>query len=228
MPYFPAFLDLRGRPCLVVGAGGVGRRKIQRLLHCQAHPLIVVEPDPDDDLIRDHEMSRAITLHQRTFQSSDIQGTFLVVASTSNPEVNSQIGHLCHEQNILCNVVDQPGLCSLVWPSMVNRGDLALAVTTGGASPALTRRIREHLEGQFGPEYATWLKLLKLLRPAIIALGCSQRDNSSVFRSLTDNNVLEAIIRGDGPDLLALLQERLPPDLHPFAREVLHELEFSL
>lgn len=228
MPFFPAFLDLRGRPCLVVGAGRVGRRKIQRLLHCQAHPLVVVEPDPDDDLLRDPEMSRAITLHQRTFKSSDVQGAFLVVASTSSPEVNSQIGNVCHEQNILCNVVDQPGLCSLVWPSLINQGDLALAVTTGGASPALTRRIREHLEEQFGPEYATWLKLLKMLRPALIALGSPQKENSSVFKSLTDDQVLKAIIRDEGPELLALLQERLPPDLHPFAREVLHELEFSL
>lgn len=228
MPYFPAFLDLRGRPCLVVGAGRVGRRKMQRLMHCQASPLIVVEPDPADGLIHDPEMSRAITLHIRAFQSNDVQGAFLVVASTSNPEVNSHIGNLCHEKKILCNVVDQPELCSLVWPSLVNRGDLALAVTTGGASPALTRRIRQQLEGQFGPEYATWLKLLKMLRPALIALGSPQRENSSVFRSLTDDSVLEAIIRDEGPELLALLQDRLPPDLHPFAREVLHELEFSL
>ena len=212
----------------MVGAGRVGRRKVHRLLHCQAHPLIVVEPDPDEDLLRDPEMSRAITLHQRTFQPSDVQGAFLVVASTSNPEVNSQIGNVCHEQNILCNVVDQPGLCSLVWPSLINQGDLALAVTTGGASPALTRRIRENLEGQFGPEYATWLKLLKMLRPALFALGSPQKENSSVFRSLTDDSVLEAITRDEGPELLALLQERLPPDLHSFAREVLHELEFSL
>ncbi|MFO7875228.1 MAG: bifunctional precorrin-2 dehydrogenase/sirohydrochlorin ferrochelatase [Desulfovermiculus sp.] len=228
MPYFPAFLDLRGRPCLVVGAGRVGRRKMQRLMHCQASPLIVVEPAPDNGLTSDPEMSRAITLHKRAFQSSDVQGAFLVVASTSNPEVNSHIGNLCHEKNILCNVVDQPELCSLVWPSLVNRGDLALAVTTGGASPALTRRIRQQLERQFGPEYATWLKLLKMLRPALIALGSPQRENSSVFRSLTDDSVLEAIIRNEGPELLALLQDRLPPDLHPFAREVLHELEFSL
>ncbi|MDZ7759729.1 MAG: bifunctional precorrin-2 dehydrogenase/sirohydrochlorin ferrochelatase [Desulfovermiculus sp.] len=227
MPNFPAFLDLRARRCLVVGAGRVGLRKIRRLVYCQAHPLVVVEPQPQDSLTRDLELGRAITWHQRPYDSGDIQGAFLVVASTSNPEINIHIGRLCQENNILCNVVDQPELCSLIWPSLISKGDLQMAVTTGGASPALTSRIRGQLDQEFGPEYELWLNLLKMLRPAIIARGRPQTDNASLFRSLTDEALVKAIAQADGPGLLTLLQERLPPDLHSFAREVLHELEFS-
>jgi len=228
MSYFPAFFDLSQRACLVIGAGAVGRRKIQRLLHCQAQPLTVVEPYPDPDLVRELEGHTGVFLLQREFDPGDIQEAFLVVASTSDAQLNAFIGRLCREKEILCNVVDEPQLCSLVWPSLVTRGDLGIAVTTSGASPALARRIRKHLEEQFGPEYALWLELLKMLRPGIIARGGPQGDNAAVFRNLTQEDIYLAISKKDGPQLLALLEERLPRDLHPFAREVLHELEFSL
>ncbi|WP_027369751.1 precorrin-2 dehydrogenase/sirohydrochlorin ferrochelatase family protein [Desulfovermiculus halophilus] len=228
MPHFPAFIDLRGRTCVVAGAGSVGQRKIRRLLHCRADPLVVVEPRPEPLKAMHPEAVQAITLHNRPFEPKDIQGAFLVVASTSSPEVNAQIGRLCREHTILCNVVDQPELCSLIWPSLISQGDLELAVTTGGTSPALTRRIRQQLEQEFGPEYTVWTSLLKALRPAVIARGAPQAENAALFRSLTDGELSRAIAQKDGPGLLALLQDRLPPDLHPFAREVLHEHDFSL
>lgn len=227
MPNFPAFLDLRGRRCLVVGAGRVGARKIRRLVHCRANPLEVVAPQPDQSLTTDPQICRAITLHQRPYDSGDLHGAFLVVASTSNPELNTRIGRLCQEKDILCNVVDQPELCSLVWPSLISQGELQIAVSTGGASPALARRIRRELDQIFGPEYEIWLTVLQRLRPYIIARSRPQTENAVLFRSLTDQELLEAISRADGPGLLALLEERLPQDLHSFAREVLHELELA-
>ncbi|MFO7803981.1 MAG: bifunctional precorrin-2 dehydrogenase/sirohydrochlorin ferrochelatase [Desulfovermiculus sp.] len=228
MSYFPAFFDLSQRPCVVIGAGRVGRRKLQRLLHCRAHPLTVVEPYPDPDLIRELEGHPDVFLLRREFDPGDIQDAFLVVASTSDAQLNASIGRLCREKDILCNVVDEPQLCSLIWPSLITRGDLGIAVTTSGASPALARRIRKDLEAEFGPEYALWLDLLKMLRPGIIARRGPQGDNAAVFRTLTQEDIYQAISKKDGPQLLALLEERLPRDLHPFAREVLHELEFSL
>ncbi|MBS3779419.1 MAG: bifunctional precorrin-2 dehydrogenase/sirohydrochlorin ferrochelatase [Desulfovermiculus sp.] len=228
MPNFPAFLDLRGRRCLVVGAGRVGTRKIRRLVHCRAHPLEVVEPQPDKSLTKDPQICGAITLHRRPYDPGDLPGAFLVVASTSNPELNTRIGRLCQEKDILCNVVDHPELCSLVWPSLISKGDLQIAVSTGGASPALARRIQRELDHTFGPEYETWLNLLQMLRPYIIARSRPQTENAAIFRSLTDQELLEAISRANGSRLLALLEERLPQDLHSFAREVLHELEFVL
>jgi precorrin-2 dehydrogenase/sirohydrochlorin ferrochelatase len=228
MPYFPAFIDLSGRTCILVGAGAVGRRKLRRLIHCRADPLLVIEPYPDQDLWQEQKTKQTFTLHDRPFAPEDIKGAFLVVASTSNPEINAAIGKLCQENNILCNVVDQPELCSLVWPSLVSQGDLALAVTSGGTSPALTRRIRQQLEQEFGPEYAVWISMLKALRPAIIARGVGQKENAAIFRSLTDQTFFQAIAHADGPRLWSLLRESLPRDLHPFAREVLHEHDFSL
>ena len=228
MSTFPAFLHLTGRRCLVVGAGHVGRRKIRRLILCRAHPVLVVEPHPEESFFQDPAIQARVALVPRSFEPQDLQEVFLVVASTSQAEVNRHIGHLCQEQNILCNVVDQPELCSLTLPSLITRGDLAIAVSTGGASPALARRIRQQLEQEFGEEYTQWTALLRLLRPGILARGTAQTENAVLFRSLTDAEIGQAIFRGDGPHLLACLQARLPSDLHPLAREVLNELDFSL
>jgi precorrin-2 dehydrogenase/sirohydrochlorin ferrochelatase len=105
---------------------------------------------------------------------------------------------------------------------------LALAVSSGGGSPALTRRIRQQLEQDFGPEYAVWISMLKALRPAIIGREMGQKENAAIFRALTDQAFLHAIAHADGKRLWSLLQKYLPQDLHPFAREVLHEHDFFL
>jgi precorrin-2 dehydrogenase/sirohydrochlorin ferrochelatase len=224
MRYFPVFLDLRGKECLVAGAGEVGRRKIDRLRACGASRVLVVDPSPPADLGGDEEPDAVLAVAARQFEERDLQGKFLVIASTGDQTVNARISELCRERGILCNIVDQPEYCSFIVPAVVQRGDLGIAVSTSGASPALAARIKKRLDREFGEEYGLWLALLRRLRPVILELGLGARANRELFRSLTEEALLEAIAQGDSQRLLGLLRSRLPQELHPRLKDVVDGL----
>jgi len=224
MHYFPAFLDLRGRICLVAGAGRVGSRKIARLLDCGPALLRVVDPSPDSTLEAELRSRPSVELIKRAFRPDDLEGAFLVIAGTADARINTEISRLCRQKNILCNIVDQPELCSFIVPALLQRDDLLIAVSSQGASPALARRIRTELEERFGPEYAAWLKLLRCLRPLVVGLGRSSESNKDVFRALTDQEILERLRAGDGPGLREAVKRCLPEELHSQVEDCLHEL----
>ncbi len=210
MPYFPIFLDLSDKTCLVVGAGEVGRRKIFRLLDCGAGQVLIVDPEPPRELLDELGRHPGVTFARRCFEPEDIRDTFLVIAGTGDQETNTLISRLCQEKGIPCNIVDQPDKCSFIVPALLSRGDLNIAVSTGGASPALAGKIKQELAGAYGPEYETWLALLKRLRPLVLALGLEQSENKVIFQSLTDGEILEAIRAGDWQALEQALCRRLP------------------
>ena len=224
MHYFPVSIDLRNRKCLVAGAGEVGLRKIQRLIDAEPAEILVVEPLPDQGLETMEETTGNLRLARRPFRPEDLEDRFLVIASTGDPGVNREISRQCRKKNILCNIVDQPELCSFILPALFRRGDLSLAVSTDGASPALARRVRERLEDCFGPEYASLTRLLRRLRPMILELGLEGERNKAVFRSLCRDDVLQALQEEDRDLLRRLLQSRLPGQLHSEIRTVLDEL----
>jgi len=224
MPYFPVSLDLRNRKCLVAGAGEVGLRKIQRLIEASPAEILVVEPDPDPDLQALAERNGTLRLARRRFRSDDLQDRFLVIASTGDQLVNEEISRLCRERNILCNIVDKPELCSFILPALFRRGELTFAVSTGGASPALARGVKERLEECFGPEYAMWTRLLGRLRPQVLELGLDSESNKAVFRSLCREDVLQALQNEDREEIIRLLRSRLPDRLHSEIGTVLDEL----
>jgi len=152
---FPIFLKLESRPCLVVGAGTIAECKIQGLL-AECASLKVVAPEATAQ-IRQWASAGAIDWHQRKFQSGDLEGKFLVIVATSSRDVNSRVFIEAHAKGILCNAVDDPPNCDFYYPAVVRRGDLQIAISTGGQSPALAQRIRQELEQQFGPEYESWV-----------------------------------------------------------------------
>jgi len=150
--YFAAFLDLRGRRCLVVGGGEIGERKARALLQCGA-PVTVVSPALTRGLAALAAAGRVVD-RRRTFRRSDLRGCALVVAATGDPSVDAAVAALGRRAHVLVNVVDRPELCDFILPSVLQRGELQIAVSTGGRSPALAREIRRRLEALFGPEYA--------------------------------------------------------------------------
>ena len=152
---FPIFLKLESRPCLVVGAGAIAEGKIQGLLAERAS-VKVVAPEATSQ-IRQWASAGAIDWHQREFESADLEGKFLVIVATSSRDVNSRVFIEAHAKGILCNAVDDPPNCDFYYPALVRRGDLQIAISTGGQSPALAQRIRQELEQQFGPEYESWV-----------------------------------------------------------------------
>ncbi|HXF99089.1 MAG TPA: bifunctional precorrin-2 dehydrogenase/sirohydrochlorin ferrochelatase [Gaiellaceae bacterium] len=157
--YYPAFLDLEGRSCLVVGGGPAALEKTRGLLACGAR-VTVVAPRVVDEL-----GALDVELLPRRYRSSDLEGRFLVVAATSDPELNRRVFADAEARALLCNVVDVPELCSFILPAVARRGPIALAVSTGGASPALAQRLRDDLAAAIGPEHVALARRLRALRP---------------------------------------------------------------
>jgi|SRR5450755_53185 precorrin-2 dehydrogenase/sirohydrochlorin ferrochelatase len=167
MTLFPMFMKLEGRSCLVVGAGTIGEPKISSLIAAGAS-IRVVAPRATA-AVAEWAQTRAITWEARTFNGADLDGTFMVIAATNSRDVNAAIFHEARQRNILCNVVDDPEYCDFYYPAVVRRGDLQLAISTNGQSPALAQRIRRELEIQFGPEYGEWLEELGRKRQQLFA-----------------------------------------------------------
>lgn len=164
---FPAFLKLRGRRCLVVGAGRVAEEKIEGLLHAGAD-VVVVGPSATPR-VQALGRARKIEWRQRRFESSDFEGAFLVVAATSSPALHDRIYQDAKLRGILCNVVDDPPNCDFYYGAVVRRGALQIAISTAGKSPALAQRLKKLLEEQFGPEYKRWLAHLGAEREKLFA-----------------------------------------------------------
>lgn len=158
MSMFPIFLKLSERPCLVVGAGTIAAPKIASLLRAGG-AVTVVAPRALPEL---EENARAghFVWHQREFVSSDLDGMFLVVTATDIKPVNHSVAEAARARNVLCNSVDDPPDCDFFYPSVVNRGELQVAISTAGKSPALSQRIREELDAALPEDLGAWLDQL--------------------------------------------------------------------
>jgi len=150
--YFPLFLDVAGRRCLVVGGGPIGERKARSLLDCGAR-VVVVSPALTLSLASLVEAGR-VEHRARAFRRADVVGCRLVIAATGRPAVDRRVAEAARRRRVLVNAVDRPAWCDVILPSVLRRGELQIAVSTGGRSPALARDIRRQLEPWFGEELA--------------------------------------------------------------------------
>ena len=224
MRYYPIFVDLGGKHCLVVGAGNVGARKLATLLDCGPESVTVVDPAPPGRGLADLCTSPVFHYEQRPYRDADLDGKWLVIAATTDEDLNRRIGEECRHLGILCNVADQPEESSFVVPATLTRGDLVLAVSTSGASPALARKVRHELEASFGQEYAAFLVVMGRLRPLVLALGRPTAENSALFRDLVASGLLDSLAREDMEAAAQALADTLPADFHPQIPELLHDL----
>ena len=167
MNLFPIFLKLDGRGCLVVGAGTVAQGKIRGLLDAGA--LVKVVAPKAVFPVQEWAREGAISWAPRAFEPRDLDRVSIVVAATSSPQLNAEILREARLRNVLSNAVDDPENCDFYYPAVVKRGDLQIAISTGGRSPALAQRLRENLEEQFGPEYASWVAELGEAREQLTA-----------------------------------------------------------
>ncbi len=162
--YYPAFMDIEGRKCVVVGGGKVALRKVRDLL--TAGGLVrIISPELTPALIKLKEQDK-IKHSPRRFRSTDVKGAVLVIAATDDMKTNKMVAE--HAGDMPVNVVDMPEMCSFIVPSTVRRGPLNIAVSTSGTSPAMCRTIRESLEDQFGAEVGKYLQNLGAQRKRII------------------------------------------------------------
>lgn len=178
---FPINLPLAARKCLVVGGGRVARRKVASLLECGAH-VTVVSPEFCDELAALDGVRRV----QRPFDDADAADTTLVFAATSDPEVNRRVADAAHRHGALVNVVDTPAECDFIVPSVLARGDLTIAVCSGGSAPALSKRVRRELEDQFPAHFADFVALLADLRTTVMSRVPDIATRKTIFHKLAD------------------------------------------
>jgi precorrin-2 dehydrogenase len=181
--YYMACVDLERRSCLVVGAGSVGLEKARGLLECGAQ-VTVVAPRIAPEL-----ETLEVELVQRGYRTRDLDGRFLVVAATSDTALNRRVFREAETRSLLCNVVDVPELCSFILPAVLRRDPIAIAVSTGGASPALAQRIRDDISEVVGIEHAELALRLRALRPWVRERYPTYDERRQFFADLVANEL---------------------------------------
>ena len=192
MRYYPIHLDIQNRSCLVVGGGGVGTRKVMALLKCGAR-VTVVSPVISERL---HNLAEStpLTLKPRPYRTADLESMFLVIGATDDEALNRQISRDAENRNILCNIADRPEVCNFILPSIVQRKDLVITISTSGQSPALAKKMRKTLEGQFGDEYGELLQLMGAIRKKLLSQAHEPEVHKPLFEQLI-NSDLSSMIR---------------------------------
>jgi siroheme synthase-like protein len=204
MKTYPLFALLEDRACLVVGGGAVGERKVQDLLRAGAK-VTVVSRDLTPRLTELADAGRILFI-QGDFDPRHLEGVTLVVGATDDQEVNRRVSLASQARGLFVNIVDEPELCTFIVPAQMRRGPLTIAVSTGGASPALARQLREELEQRFGHDYGRYLRVLKTVRDRVLARRRGHPENPRLFQKLVAGTLHEAIAREDKLRALALLE----------------------
>jgi len=180
---------------VVVGGGKVAERKVKGLLSCKAQ-VKVISPDLTKELLQLQAEGKLEWLN-RHYCRGDLAQTFLVIAATDDEQAQQLVQEEAAQLNTLLNVVDVPQRCNFILPATVRRGDLTIAVATGGKSPALAKKLRKELEKKIGPEYTILVNILGTLRPQILAAGLSQQENELLFHKVLHDDMLEWIKKRD-------------------------------
>ena len=186
---FPIFLKLQGRKCLVVGGGRIAEQKLHSLLHAGAR-VTLVAPEVNE-AVRARIDSGEIAWNARRFESADLSGVTLVIAATGDASVNERIYRAADVLGILCNAVDEPERCHFYYPAVVQRGDLQIAISTNGRSPALAQQIRQELEDRYDESYADWLRWLGDVRSLYFRLRIAAKQRVRALHRIASRGVYE-------------------------------------
>lgn len=194
MRYYPINLDIAGKKCMVVGGGAVAERKVTTLLAAGA-VVSVISPQLTPVLM---ELSAGgkVDWRQRAWQPGDLTGSFLVICATNDESVNRAAATEARQAGALVNVVDTPALCDFTLPAFVRRGDLLITVSTGGVSPILSRRIREHIEQLYGEDFGDYLAELAVIRHEMKQCLDEPDDREQFWRSALDAETIELVRQG--------------------------------
>ncbi len=178
---------------IVIGGGEVATRKIKALLEAGAQ-VTVISPEFESDIFQISK-DTALTMIQRPYQEGDLKGAFLVISATDSPEINRAVWEEASQLGCLVNVVDDPQHSNFIVPAVVRRGEVIVAISTGGASPALARRLRERLESWLQPAYGELAVLLAELRPELMRRFPPGEPRLQAALHLVDSGLLDIIQR---------------------------------
>jgi precorrin-2 dehydrogenase / sirohydrochlorin ferrochelatase len=168
-PYYPVFLNIKAKKCVVIGGGAVALRKVSSLIEHGAS-VTVVSPEICAEL-RSLTETGLIQWVRHNYQPSDLENISLAIVASNDNDVNFAAAKEARGKGILTNVVDEPGLSDFIVPSSVQRDDVAIAISTGGSSPALARKIRTMIEKEFGDEWGVLARLIGEVRTECITKG---------------------------------------------------------
>ena len=196
----------------MVGGGGVATRKVTTLLSCGAR-VTVVSLDVTATLQNLFKQNR-ITLKLRGYQSQDLDSVFLVIGATNDEMLNQKISRDAAKNQMLCNIADRPEDCNFILPSIVQRGDLTISISTSGKSPAMAKVIRKELEQQFGQEYADFLQLMGAIRKKLLSQAHEPEAHKPLFERLISQGLLDLIRNDQTSAVNKLLADVLGPDFH--------------
>jgi len=207
MKTYPIFAVIEDKPCLVVGGGAVGERKVADLMAAGARVTVVSRTlTPELAAAADRGEIRYLP---EDFTAAQVEGMALVMAATDDRKVNAAVSAAAQARSIWVNVADDPEYCTFIVPAQVRRGDLTLAISTGGASPALARQLRQEFQQHLGPEYGPYLDLLQRVRTRLLSERRAHPDNGPLFHRLVQSPLREAVAQGDRARVLELLHEVL-------------------
>lgn len=207
MRFFPVFLNLKGRRCLVVGGGAVAAHKLQRLLEAEAEATVVA-PEVAAEIAALEEQGR-ISRQAREFIPEDLAGCALVIAATDDEQTNRRVADAAAARNIPVNVVDNPQLCSFIMPSVVDRPPVQVAVSTGGAAPVLARLLRARLETLIPAAYGRLATLLRDFRGRVKARIPQSRERRRFWEDIAQGPVAEMVFAGQDDAAARALEQAL-------------------
>ena len=211
MSYYPIFIELEGKKILVIGGGRVAQRKIETFLEFGAFIDVI---------------SRKLTKKLKTLVESGrirhigieyneiyLKDAFIIIIATDDKKLNHEISRSARKSGVLTNTVDQPSDCDFIVPSIVRKGELLIAVSTSGKSPALAKKIRKELSCQFGREYDSLLSIMGDIRKEVLKKGLSQDKNKRIFDKIINSEILDALARNDHLQIEEILTNALPSEL---------------
>ena len=203
---YPVMLELAGRRCVVIGAQAIREGKVEGLLAAGADDVLVVDPGVGDRF----DAVGGVAVERRAWRPADLDGAFLVIASAGDVVARAAIAREARARRALVNMVDDIPNCDWAAPAVVRRGDLVLAIGTGGASPAAARLVRERLEAEFGEEWTEILRIVGGVRRDTIAALPDFAERASRWHEALDLDEAAALVRaGRGDELAARLRDRL-------------------
>ena len=206
--YYPVFMNLKDRKCVVIGAGNEGAGKVGRLVEAEAD-VVVIAPEAKEPVPRLADEGR-ITWLRREYRPGDLEGAFIAIAAATpaqDNELNQAIAREAEERNIPTVVVDVTRLCSFISPSIVERGAVTIATSTGGTSPALARKMRQELASSNVIEYADLAPVLSRARAELKSRGLYV--NPDHWQASITEDVMDYVRRGDDGSALATLMANL-------------------
>lgn len=203
---YPVMLELEGRRCVVIGAQAIHEGKVEGLLAAGGDDVVIVEPSVDDRF----EGVAGVRVERRAWRPDDLDGAFLAVASSDDADTRAAIAGEARVRGVLVNVIDDIPHCDWAAPAVVRRGDLVLAIGTGGVSPAVARLVRKYLQAEFGAEWAEVLRVVGDVRRETLPSLLDLAERGRRWRHALDlDEAAELVREGRGPELRDLLRERL-------------------